>query len=260
MYMSQLCASLILNKEEELFPKIKNYKNNPNKKADDEEQEDEDEDVNYYARMRDVSDMRRTVEKIEGFCKELDELDETLQSMLNKPKEKKDEYEKEIAELIESKKRLEVLIPKLKTVVENFVPEDGKYYSDSDDYDPSIYEILDDEDRAEAYSDAKQLRSVAVAPNTAGKFTPFVYYTYLKECKFGPTVMEQQKSKKKKPRKKSHATNPLAYDFRSSENGWAPGFFNASFSWFYHARISTKYDKQSKLLTVALAETKEMVW
>jgi hypothetical protein len=44
------------------------------------------------------------------------------------------------------------------------------------------------------------------------------------------------------------------------KRGWAPGFFNASFSWFNHAAISTFYNPTLRQILVAKAMEKEIVW
>jgi hypothetical protein len=44
------------------------------------------------------------------------------------------------------------------------------------------------------------------------------------------------------------------------KRGWAPGFFNASFSWFSHAAISTFYNPALRQILVVKAMEREIVW
>jgi hypothetical protein len=44
------------------------------------------------------------------------------------------------------------------------------------------------------------------------------------------------------------------------KKGWAPGFFNASFSWFGHAALNTYHNHQRRQIVVAKAKEKEIVW
>jgi hypothetical protein len=44
------------------------------------------------------------------------------------------------------------------------------------------------------------------------------------------------------------------------KKGWAPGFFNASFSWYSHAAVSTFHNPTRRQILVVKALEKEMVW
>jgi hypothetical protein len=54
-------------------------------------------------------------------------------------------------------------------------------------------------------------------------------------------------------------THPDAWQRVQPDKGWAPGFLNASFSWFTHASITTLYDHAQRHILVLKAREKELV-
>ena len=95
------------------------------------------------------------------------------------------------------------------------------------------------EDLPRSVLNRPRLLSVGVAPDVKGEFEPFVYY-----CDMTKEIVRNDLSEVLFIREKEIIGNmeqvTSACVFRSDEKGWiAPNFFNASFTWFWEAKIYT---------------------
>lgn len=81
---------------------------------------------------------------------------------------------------------------------------------------------------------------VGVSPYIEGPFKPFMFYLKVRGLKI-------QKAKQN------------FYRWRTDESGWAPGFFNASFGWFYHLTLDSSYNYKDQAITVTKSTARELV-
>lgn len=81
---------------------------------------------------------------------------------------------------------------------------------------------------------------IGVSPDINGPFEPFVYYLKVQGTKL---ISKQEPT----------------YRWKTDETGWAPGFYNASFNWFYHLTIDSVYNEQENSITVSQTQAREMV-
>jgi hypothetical protein len=118
----------------------------------------------------------------------------------------------------------------------------------------------------------KKLKSVAVGPHVDGAMSPFCYYLYLLGKK---TSIENLKKDEgidppyylmpsKFPIDYERIGDPAdvesVYRFQTDEEGFSPGFFNASFRWFYHADFVSFYNRKTSEIIVAKIESIEGVF
>ncbi|KAL9643017.1 hypothetical protein ABK040_010708 [Willaertia magna] len=82
---------------------------------------------------------------------------------------------------------------------------------------------------------------VAVSPYIQGPFTPFCHYLHKRFTKLDNNYQ-----------KHSHYAN------WEEGQDWCPGFYNASFGWYYAADFSTKYEKSLEMLRVGQIQTIRM--
>jgi hypothetical protein len=82
----------------------------------------------------------------------------------------------------------------------------------------------------------------AISPHIHGKFVPFVHYGKL-QCKKG---LEHNISNEVFP--DTSIFDSIYHFKRSAENGFAPGFFNASFGWWYFVSVYTAYSKEGYIV------------
>ena len=132
-----------------------------------------------------------------------------------------------------------------------------------------------------------------LCPNVVGQFTPFVHFLsgpfgrkapcvfpYPDHCANNPHTFGSEDDvvaafsfRTVRPRHTTHYTRhthdtharnscntrPDAWLRGQPEKGWAPGFLNASFTWFTHASITTLYDHAQRHILVLKAREKELV-
>ena len=104
-----------------------------------------------------------------------------------------------------------------------------------------------------------------------GEFVPFVYYTHLEgRLKTLSDIQsnthrhfcyEHQKPLEINMEMVGNESDiDSIYEWNSDERGWAPGFWNAGFQWFYYVDFVSFYDKAKQQIVVAKVESHEGVY
>ena len=81
--------------------------------------------------------------------------------------------------------------------------------------------------------------TVAISPDIEGEFTPFVHYLVLGEAMYKATSNSLISNE--------NYTSVRSFE-ETREDGFAPGFFNASFSWWYWVTCHTAYSEKGKYI------------
>lgn len=102
--------------------------------------------------------------------------------------------------------------------------------------------------------DIYDLESASICPTIEEVFVPFVEYL------FATGTKSDYNLKKMEPLYYGQEDITSIYFWKSSRNGWAPGFFNASFSWFYTLLMASCYYSKQQVLVVSKIVNRDPVF
>jgi len=85
--------------------------------------------------------------------------------------------------------------------------------------------------------------NAAISPYIEGEFTPFIFYLQVS----GYEIASERRS-------------GSTFNWLTDENGWIPGFFNASFDWFSSLKVTTNFSYPLRLFNIKKKVSREVVW